>query len=106
MNQSGFLPSIEQKQNIPPAWIESKRYRHKLVQGFVSDPNAYAMGGIAGHAGLFATVGDVSKIMNDFMFTQTLLNSTTIKLFTSIKNQTQSSRLVLAIIKIILFTLL
>ncbi|MFM2222099.1 MAG: hypothetical protein RLZZ78_356 [Armatimonadota bacterium] len=30
-------------------------------QGFVHDPTAFAMGGVAGHAGLFSTIRDVSK---------------------------------------------
>ena len=30
-------------------------------QGFVHDPTALAMGGVAGHAGLFSTIQDVSK---------------------------------------------
>jgi beta-N-acetylhexosaminidase len=33
--------------------------RRGLVHGFVHDENAFAMGGIAGHAGLFATAADV-----------------------------------------------
>lgn len=32
------------------------------VQGFVSDANAYAMGGVSGHAGLFANVPDTIKL--------------------------------------------
>ena len=27
-------------------------YRHEMLQGVVNDENAYAMGGVAGHAGL------------------------------------------------------
>ena len=36
--------------------------RHGLVLGEVDDLNAFAMGGIAGHAGLFSTAGDVAAI--------------------------------------------
>jgi len=36
--------------------------RHQLVLGEVDDMNAYAMGGIAGHAGLFSTAGDLAAI--------------------------------------------
>jgi CubicO group peptidase (beta-lactamase class C family) len=36
--------------------------RHGLVLGEVDDPNAFAMGGIAGHAGLFSTAGDLAAI--------------------------------------------
>ena len=34
-----------------------------LVCGMVHDPNAYAMGGVSGHAGLFSTADDVAQIM-------------------------------------------
>lgn len=37
-------------------------FRHQLIQGYVHDPGAAMMGGIAGHAGLFATAEDVAAI--------------------------------------------
>ncbi len=37
------------------------------VRGFVHDDNAYAMGGVAGHAGLFATVRDVHGLTAEFV---------------------------------------
>jgi serine-type D-Ala-D-Ala carboxypeptidase len=40
--------------------------RNRLLQGEVHDENAYAMGGYAGHAGLFGTAQDVSRI-GDFL---------------------------------------
>ena len=43
-------------------------YRHALVHGIVHDENACALGGVAGHAGLFASVRDVAA------FSQMLLN--------------------------------
>jgi len=36
--------------------------RHGLVLGEVDDMNAFAMGGIAGHAGLFSTAGELAAI--------------------------------------------
>jgi CubicO group peptidase (beta-lactamase class C family) len=36
--------------------------RHGLVLGEVDDMNAFAMGGVAGHAGLFSTAGDLAVI--------------------------------------------
>jgi beta-glucosidase-like glycosyl hydrolase len=38
-------------------------YRNRLVQGVVHDQNAYAMGGISGHAGLFSTADDLARIL-------------------------------------------
>ncbi len=43
-------------------------FRKALVQGVVHDENAFAMGGVAGHAGLFSTAGDLAA------FCQMLLN--------------------------------
>ncbi|HSH46414.1 MAG TPA: serine hydrolase [Longimicrobiales bacterium] len=36
-------------------------YRHTHVHGVVHDENAHAMGGVAGHAGLFSTAADLSR---------------------------------------------
>jgi CubicO group peptidase (beta-lactamase class C family) len=33
----------------------------KMTQGVVHDPNAFALGGIAGHAGLFSTASDLAR---------------------------------------------
>jgi beta-N-acetylhexosaminidase len=43
-------------------------YRKQLIQGAVHDENAFAMGGVAGHAGLFTTASDLA------VFCQMLLN--------------------------------
>jgi beta-N-acetylhexosaminidase len=43
-------------------------FRKRLLQGEVHDENAFAMSGVAGHAGLFATAGDLAA------FCQMLLN--------------------------------
>jgi beta-N-acetylhexosaminidase len=43
-------------------------FRKRLVQGEVHDENAFAMGGVAGHAGLFTTASDLAA------FCQMLLN--------------------------------
>ena len=36
-------------------------FRNRIVQGEVQDENAYVLGGIAGHAGLFASAEDVAR---------------------------------------------
>lgn len=41
------------------AATEQCRWRRRVVVGEVHDENAWSMGGIAGHAGLFATAGDL-----------------------------------------------
>jgi CubicO group peptidase (beta-lactamase class C family) len=41
--------------------------RHRLLVGEVDDENAFAMGGVAGHAGLFAPVKEVDRIVHELM---------------------------------------
>ncbi len=36
-------------------------WRERVIHGQVHDPNAYALGGVAGHAGLFSTAGDIHR---------------------------------------------
>jgi beta-N-acetylhexosaminidase len=42
-------------------------FRQSLLQGYVHDPAAAMLGGVAGHAGLFATARDVAVIMQTLM---------------------------------------
>jgi CubicO group peptidase (beta-lactamase class C family) len=39
-----------------------ERFRDGLIRGSVHDGNAWGLGGVAGHAGLFGTAGDVARI--------------------------------------------
>lgn len=61
MRETRYLPlaalgECETGQVIPTGWSEVRR-REKA--GEVDDENAAAMGGVAGHAGLFSTAGDL-----------------------------------------------
>lgn len=53
--------------NPPAAWredcaaTEQCPWRGKLMQGEVHDENAYAVGGVSGHAGLFAPAEDLAR---------------------------------------------
>jgi CubicO group peptidase (beta-lactamase class C family) len=49
------------------AATEQCAWRDKVVWGEVHDPNAWAMGGVAGHAGLFATAGDVLRFGREML---------------------------------------
>lgn len=60
MESSFFNPGRELKANIAPTEYDRK-FRKQLVHGFVHDEKAWAMGGVAGHAGLFSTAPDISK---------------------------------------------
>ncbi len=56
MKQTGYLPSKELSVKCAPT---EQREGH-WMQGEVHDPRAYALGGIAGHAGLFSTAEDIA----------------------------------------------
>src|SRR5262249_28445604 len=70
-----FLPlKMSQTRYLPPAaWVPriaptEEDENHHLLRGVVHDPTARRMGGVAGHAGLFATADDLAK------FAQALLD--------------------------------
>ncbi len=44
-------------------------WRNKLLEGVADDENAYAAGGIEGHAGLFGTAQDVNSLLTKLLFT-------------------------------------
>ena len=67
MNNSLFNPPRSLRASIPPT-EDDLSYRKRLIQGEVHDQNAWAMGGIAGDAGLFSTAGNVA------VFAQMILN--------------------------------
>ena len=57
--ESMYTPDVGQER-IVPTEIDGTM-RHCLVHGVVHDENAWAMGGVAPHAGLFSTVGDLGQ---------------------------------------------
>jgi beta-N-acetylhexosaminidase len=67
MKNSLFNPPPGLRARIAPT-EDDKTYRKRLIQGEVHDQNAWAMGGVAGDAGLFSTAGDVA------VFAQMILN--------------------------------
>jgi serine-type D-Ala-D-Ala carboxypeptidase len=60
MARTGFNPLAEQRPSIPPT-LNDQGFRPRVIQGEVNDENAGAMGGIAGHAGLFAPAEDLAS---------------------------------------------
>ena len=65
MGTTFFNPPKEKKHRIVPTEISKDG---TLIHGYVHDENAYALNGIAGHAGLFSTVKDIA------VFSQMMLN--------------------------------
>jgi uncharacterized protein YbbC (DUF1343 family) len=56
MSETGYLPEETLRQRAAVTQEREGRW----MQGEVHDPRAYALGGIAGHAGLFSTADDLS----------------------------------------------
>ncbi len=60
-------PSLPEPLRRRIAASENCPWRERIVWGEVHDPNAFAMGGVAGHAGLFSTAGDVMSFAQVFL---------------------------------------
>ncbi|HTQ59085.1 MAG TPA: glycoside hydrolase family 3 N-terminal domain-containing protein [Candidatus Solibacter sp.] len=67
MRDSMYKPPKKLWPSIAPTEFDAI-YRHRLIQGEVHDENAYAIGGVSGHAGVFSTAPDLAA------FCQMLLN--------------------------------
>ncbi len=89
MTDTGYLPPKEKLGRIAPTEWESED-KKVMLRGVVHDPTARHMGGVAGHAGLFSTVADLSR------YAQMMLNEgeldgvrvfkpETVKLMTSVQ---------------------
>ena len=66
MKSTFYRPDKSFLDRIAPT--EDDPWRKRIVRGEVHDENAFAMGGVAGHAGLFSTTHDLA------VFAQMLLN--------------------------------
>ena len=66
MNETMFRPADSLRSRIAPTEVTPPR--GYPLRGEVHDENAYALGGVAGHAGLFSTAADLS------VFAQMMLN--------------------------------
>jgi CubicO group peptidase (beta-lactamase class C family) len=91
MVHTTFNPPPESRQNIPPTANEEERgaaalaseslnsdstgvrpttrrtFRGRTIQGEVQDENAFVLGGVAGHAGLFSTAEDVARFAHTML---------------------------------------
>lgn len=63
----GYQPLNKfKKEKIAPT-ENDRAFRHRQVHGYVHDPGAAMMGGVAGHAGLFSNATDLASVMQLFM---------------------------------------
>jgi len=95
LKDTSYLPPRSEWQFAAPTENDTT-YLHRVIQGQVSDGNAYALGGIAGHAGLFSNAIDLFQIMQLWLFAKAdekvFLNKTTTQYFMKEYNHSQSSR--------------
>jgi len=61
MKRSGYLPL--ERGIAPSAIAPTNKPNEDWERGAVHDPTARRMGGVAGHAGLFTTLGDLARFM-------------------------------------------
>ena len=59
MLHTTYNPPVAWRDSIPPT-ADDRTFRHRIIQGEVQDENASVLGGVAAHAGLFATAEDVA----------------------------------------------
>jgi len=60
MRDTRFLPPAGLAHRIAPTEVDTV-FRRRLVHGEVHDENASALGGVAGHAGLFSSARDLAR---------------------------------------------
>ena len=82
MTRTRFNPPEEWRNDIPPTEDE-RSFLGRVVQGEVNDENASVMGGVAGHAGIFAPATDIARFAECMLRGGApILKPGTIKIFT------------------------
>jgi len=96
MKDSSFHPPKSLRARIAPTENDAA-FRKRLVRGEVHDENAWAMGGVAGNAGMFSTAADLAAFCQMLLHGgiyahQRLLHRATIELFTAPQTLAASTR--------------
>jgi beta-N-acetylhexosaminidase len=91
MHSSMYNPPADLLPRIPPT-EDDKEFRKKVVHGEVHDENAWVMGGVSGHAGLFSSAGDLATfaqmMLNGGIYAhKRLLKRSTVELITTRQNE-------------------
>jgi CubicO group peptidase (beta-lactamase class C family) len=81
MMHTTFNPGRALHESILPT-ADDHTFRHRIIQGEVQDENASLLGGVAGHAGLFATAEDLALFAHAMLNAgHPILRPTTVELF-------------------------
>ena len=82
LSQTAFNPPKAWKDRIVPT-ADDQTFRNRIIQGEVQDENASVLGGVAGHAGVFSTAGDVAAFAHAMLNGgRPILRANTVELFT------------------------
>jgi CubicO group peptidase (beta-lactamase class C family) len=82
MTHTTFNPPSAWRSSIPPT-SRGDNSRDRIIQGEVQDENAFAMGGAAGHAGVFSSATDLAIFANSMLNKgRPVFRPETLKLFT------------------------
>ena len=95
MRSTQFRPPGALLPRIAPT--EYDPWRQRKIRGEVHDENAFALGGVSGHAGLFSTGHDVARLLRMYLHGGTLdgtriVSAGTIRTFTTVQDSTLSNR--------------
>ena len=96
MKRSMYNPPKTIWPEIAPTEFDSQ-LRHRMLQGEVHDENAFAIGGVSGHAGVFSTAPDLGvfcqMLLNGGVYAhQRILRRATIAEFTAPQSLAQKTR--------------
>ncbi|GAC1516672.1 MAG: glycoside hydrolase family 3 N-terminal domain-containing protein [Gemmatimonadaceae bacterium] len=95
MTDSRFRPAAAARDRTAPTEFDA--WRQRLLRGEVHDENAFALGGVAGHAGLFSTGDDLARFARMYLGRGSIegvriLDSTVVRTFTALQDPTLSAR--------------
>jgi serine-type D-Ala-D-Ala carboxypeptidase len=86
-----FVAQQSLLEGVPPTVYDTV-YRNRVVQGEVNDENASAMGGIAGHAGLFGDAHSVARFAECMLWGgEPVFGAETVPLFTARQSEPKGS---------------
>jgi uncharacterized protein YbbC (DUF1343 family)/CubicO group peptidase (beta-lactamase class C family) len=88
MFHTRFLPPATWSAKIAPTQYDVDG---KMLRGAVHDPTARRMGGVAGHAGLFSTAGDLAKFAQALISGSPVLSPLTVEKMTTPQQPPTSS---------------
>ena len=95
MTSTRYRPGADVRPRVAPTEYDS--WRQRQIRGEVHDENAFALGGVSGHAGLFSTAHDVARFCRMYLNGGTLggvriVKPETIRRFIAVQDSTLSNR--------------